>query len=73
MLDVRCSTFISFFFDQTGRFFGQWRRSYDKRWGIPLYGSLEGMARIYTELRKENGKKRLRAFPSLNNQSTFLF
>ena len=29
MLDVRCSTFISFFFDQTGRFFGQRRRLYE--------------------------------------------
>jgi hypothetical protein len=29
MLDVRCSTFISFFLDLTGRFFGQRRRSYE--------------------------------------------
>jgi hypothetical protein len=29
MLDVRCSMFISFFFDLTGRCSDQWRRSYE--------------------------------------------
>jgi hypothetical protein len=29
MLDVQCSTFISFLIDQTGRFFGQRPRLYE--------------------------------------------